>query len=237
MRFPSPSPSTGNRVIDALPPAAAALVVSQLASVPLEPPTVLFEPGRPLSTVYFPLEGVISMVVPFRDGSIVEVATIGREGIAGIPEVLGGPSPGPRLVAQVRGRALSMPAKAFVDCVLTGSAPLRTIVFRYDASLFNHVAQVAGCNRLHTNEARLARWLLQTQDRVTGDDFVITQEFLGQMLGVRRETVTISARILQAGGMIRYQRGQVRIVDRPALLAAACECYEVMRAAADNVFA
>lgn len=232
----SRSSPTGNRFLDALSEPGRGGLLDLLEPAPLTPPAVLVEAGTPARTVYFPVEGMISMVMPFSGGAAVEVATIGREGIAGLPTALGGGGSRTRLVAQVRGRALAVPTGAFAGQVLQDSSGLRDMLLRYSAALFGQVAQVAGCNRLHGNDSRLARWLLMIRDRVSTDSFDITHEYLAQMLGTRRETVTVSAGALQAAGMITYGRGRVQILDRPLLEEAACECYAAMRAEADSVF-
>lgn len=195
--------------------------------------TVLFEPGQLVDAVYFPLDGVVSLVTPLEDGSIVEVATIGNEGIVGVPLVFGG-ALAVRAISQVAGRCLTMSADAFLGAIAASPAIAR-IVQAYVVALFGQISQAAACNRLHTNEERLSRWLLMSHDRVGTDNFVITQEFLAQMLGSRRATVTLSAGILQHAGLIRYHRGHVEIVDRLGLEGAACECYRVIKLELDRV--
>ena len=193
----------------------------------LEIKTVLFEPGQPLDSVYFPLNGVISLVTPLEDGSIVQVATIGNEGVVGVPLIAGG-TLAVRAICQVRGSGLRVPAATFL-AELAENDWLRAVVDRYVPALFGQIAQAAACNRLHSNEERLSRWLLMSHDRVGLDEFDITHEFLGQMLGSRRATVTLSAGILQAAGLIRYHRGRLTILDREGLEEVACECYEVIK--------
>ncbi len=203
--------------------------------VDLEIKTVLFEPGKPVSSVYFPLDGVISLVTPLEDGSIVEVATIGNEGVVGVPLIDGG-SLAVRAICQVRGAGLDVPAAAFLSEI--GRNPsLREVVDRYVPALFGQIAQAAACNRLHTNEERLSRWLLMSHDRVGANEFSITHEFLGQMLGSRRATVTLSAGILQAAGLIKYHRGRLTIVDREGLEEVACECYAAIKLELDGALA
>ncbi|MGA7988034.1 MAG: Crp/Fnr family transcriptional regulator [Candidatus Dormiibacterota bacterium] len=194
---------------------------------------MIFEPGEVIRWVHFPLDGVISFVTPLADGDVVEVATIGNEGIVGVPLVAGG-SLVVRAISQVGGHALRMAAAQFTRD-LDGYPVLRQLVRRYVQALFGQIAQAAACNRLHSNEERLSRWLLMSHDRVGSDTFPITHEFLAQMLGSRRATVTLSAGLLQSAGLIRYQRGRLTIVDRPGLEAVACECYAVIRAALDKV--
>jgi CRP-like cAMP-binding protein len=225
----------GSRILGALPAAERDRLLAGMEPRFLEIKTVLFEPGQRIDAVYFPLDGVVSLVTPLEDGAIVEVATIGNEGIVGVPLVIGG-SLAVRAISQVAGRALRMDAQDFLT-EMGRDGPLRGMVQNYVQALFGQIAQAAGCNRLHSNEERLSRWLLMSHDRVGVDEFAITHEFLGQMLGSRRATVTLSAGILQAAGLIRYQRGHVTIIDRPGLEGVACECYAVIRDELDRVLA
>jgi CRP-like cAMP-binding protein len=222
-----------NRLLGALEPAERDRVEAIARPLDLEVKTVLFEPGEPVESVYFPLTGVISLVTPLQDGSIVEVATIGNEGVVGVPLIAGG-SLGVRAICQVRGHGLVIPAGAFLE-ELARNSSLRRIYHRYLPALFGQIAQAAACNRLHTNEERLSRWLLMSHDRVGIDDFAITHEFLGQMLGSRRATVTLSAGILQAAGLVRYHRGRLTVVNREGLEAVSCECYSVIKTELDSV--
>jgi CRP-like cAMP-binding protein len=197
--------------------------------------TVLFEPGEVVDAVYFPLDGVVSLVTPLEDGAIVEVATIGNEGLVGVPVVLGG-SLAVRAISQVAGRSLTMSASDFLD-EMANSQPVSRLVQNYVQALFGQISQAAACNRLHSSEERLSRWLLMSHDRVGKDEFIITQEFLGQMLGARRATVTLAAGILQRAGLIRYHRGHIEIVDRDGLEDVSCECYRVIRSELEGVTA
>jgi len=194
---------------------------------------VLFEPGAAIDAVYFPISGVISLVTALEDGNIVEVATVGNEGIVGVPHVAHG-SLVVRAISQVAGSSLRMEAATFL-AEWEHPGPLRDLVQNYLPALFGQIAQAAACNRLHSNEERLSRWLLMSHDRVGVDEFLITHEFLGQMLGSRRATVTLSAGLLQAAGLIRYHRGHVTIVDREGLEGVSCECYRVIKDELDRV--
>jgi CRP-like cAMP-binding protein len=227
-------PPNRNRILEALPADEYAQVRPHMDEVSLPMGEVIFELAEIISAIYFPLSGVISLVAPMEDGSSVEVTTVGNEGLVGLPVFLGARSTTVRAVSQVPGRSLRMAADAFLEAVEDHSR-LRGLVERYTQALFTQLAESAGCNRLHTNEERLARWLLMSHDRVGTDHFPITQEFLTQMLGVRRATVTVSAGILQRAGLITYSRGKVRILDRQGLEAASCECYGVMRAELDRL--
>jgi CRP-like cAMP-binding protein len=194
---------------------------------------VLFEPGDSVDAVYFPTDGVISLVTPLHDGAIVEIATIGNEGIVGIPLVPMGRL-SVRAISAVAGHSLRMEATAFQDLFERSSA-FHVLVDRYTLALFAQISQAAACNRCHSSEERLSRWLLMSHDRIGSKQFMITQEFLGQMLGVRRSTVSVSAGILQRAGLIRYVRGHVTIVDRDGLEAVSCECYSVIRTELERV--
>ncbi len=222
-----------NRLLMGLPAADRTRLLERLAPAFLRVKDVLFEPGQEVDAVYFPLDGVISLVTPLEDGQIVEVATVGNEGVVGVPLVLGG-SLAVRAISQVAGRTLSLPTGVFLQELATCRA-FAEVVQSYVQALFGQIAQAAACNRLHSNEERLSRWLLMSHDRVGSDTFLITQEFLAQMLGSRRATVTLSAGILQRAGLIRYHRGHVEILDRRGLEGVSCECYQVIRAELDRV--
>ena len=222
-----------NRILTALPPSERQELFGLVRNVSLPVRTVLFEPGAPIDAVYFPTDGVISLVTPLHDGAIVEVATIGNEGIVGVPLVpLGGLAV--RAISQVAGHSLRVDAAAFVT-LSERSQAFQRLVAKYTQALFGQISQAAACNRLHSSEERLSRWLLMSHDRVGSDQFMITQEFLGQMLGARRSTVSVSAGILQRAGLIHYVRGTVTIVDRAGLEAVACECYAVIKAELERV--
>ncbi len=222
-----------NHLLESLPVAERTVLMSHLRPAHLVVKTVLFDPGQAIESVYFPIDGVISLVTPLADGNIVEVATIGNEGIVGVPLVAGG-SLAVRAISQVGGRSLRMDARTFATEFerLDG---FRSLVQRYIQALFGQISQAAACNRMHSNEERLSRWLLMSHDRVGTDTFPITHEFLGQMLGSRRATVTLSAGLLQAAGLIRYHRGRVTIMDRGGLESVSCECYAIIRNALERV--
>jgi CRP-like cAMP-binding protein len=232
MDYPTTADHLGNTPLEALPAAARHRFLAQLTPVTLSVKDVLFEPGQVITDVYFPISGVISLVTPLEDGNIVEVATIGNEGIVGVPLRNGG-SLAVRAISQVAGSALRMSADVFL-AELASEKALRDIVQVYTQALFGQIAQAAACNRMHSNEERLSRWLLMSHDRVGRDVFDITHEFLGQMLGSRRATVTLSMGVLQAAGLIRYHRGRVTILDRQGLEEVSCECYGVIQAAFDK---
>ena len=221
----------GNAILNALPPSDRERLLARITPTTLKIRHVLFEPGAVIRHVHFPLSGVISLVTPLADGNIVEVATIGNEGVVGVPLLWHG-SLAVRAISQVAGKVLRMEATAFLE-ETDAPGPLRDAVQNYTTALFGQISQAAACNRLHSNEERLSRWLLMSRDRVGRDEFAITHEFLGQMLGSRRATVTLSAGVLQAAGLIRYHRGQIVIKDRLGLEEVACECYGVIRSLFD----
>jgi len=225
----------GNHLLEALPDEERDALIQHLRPAHLSVKTVIFDPGQPISYIHFPVDGVISLVTPLADGNIVEVATIGNEGIVGVPLVPGG-SLAVRAISQVAGRTLRIEAGEFARG-LERLPAFRDLVQKYVQALFGQISQAAACNRLHSNEERLSRWLLMSHDRVGTDTFAITHEFLGQMLGSRRATVTLSAGLLQSAGLIRYHRGRVTIVDREGLESVSCECYGIIKAALDRVVA
>ena len=221
-----------NRILAALPPSDRRQLFEVASSVAFPVKTVFFEPGRPIDAVFFPVDGVISLVTPFQDGAMVEVATVGIEGIVGVPLVpFGGLAV--RAIAGVAGRCLRLDAPTFLEWA-DRCHPFQRLVDSYTQALFGQIALCAACNRLHSNEARLARWLLMNHDRL-GSIFPITQDFLGQLLGVRRSTVSVSASLLQRDGAIRYTRGRVRIVDRELLEMMSCECYATITSELERV--
>ena len=189
---------------------------------------VLHTRGREITHVYFPVGGMVSVVVKMTDAAAVEVVTIGNEGVVGIPVILGVTFAAMEALWQIPGRALKIPAGVFRE-EIGRTARLNRLLLRYTEAVMAQVAQHVACNRSHSMEQRCARWLLRTHDRVEGDEFPLTQQFLAQMLGVRRATVTIIAGALHRAGLIDYRRGRIRIVDRRGLEGAACECYDVVR--------
>jgi|SRR5580700_9607922 CRP-like cAMP-binding protein len=227
--------SRENRILTALPEPERQELFGLVRNVTLPVRTVLFEPGTPIEALYFPTDGVVSLVTPLHDGAIVEVATIGNEGIVGVPLVPLG-ALAVRAISQVAGHSLRMDAASFISAFERRPA-FQSLVAKYTQALFGQISQAAACNRLHSSEERLSRWLLMSHDRVGSDQFMITQEFLGQMLGARRSTVSVSAGILQRAGLIRYVRGHVTIVDRAGLEAVSCECYWVIKAELERVLA
>jgi CRP-like cAMP-binding protein len=222
-----PLASRTNRILGALPPKEMDALRPLLETVRLACRQDLYEAGQPIDHVYFPHRGVISMVTVMPDGSAVEIATVGPEGMVGVPVFLGAEQMASKAFAQVPGEAARIEADAFRRAIAHSPA-LHRILLRYTLALMNQMAQNAACNRTHGVEERCARWLLMTQDRVHGDTFPLTQEFLAQMLGVRRPTVSIAAGMLAKAGLVSYVRGQMVILDREGLEAASCDCYRII---------
>ena len=220
-------PLTANVLLAALSPDDLALISLQLEPVTLRLREVLYDPGAEIEHVYFPTTGCVSMIHGTIEGS-VEVGTIGLEGLVGIPVLLRASSEPTRALVQVEGEGYRITSAAF-RAVVAESDHLERIFLRYALALYNQVAQSVACNRLHSLEQRCARWLLITHDRVDGDVFKLTQEFLSYMLGVHRPAVTLAAGMLQTAGYIRYSRGTITIIDRAGLEAASCTCYQATR--------
>lgn len=174
--------------------------------------------------MYFPLDAVISIVAQMRDGTAIEVGTIGREGVSAVPLLMGASSTANVNFCQVPGRAVRLPVAAFHELVRT-TAPFRQLLDRYLQAYVNMLGQLAACNRLHSVYERCARWLLVTQDRVEGATIALTHEYLAMMLGTNRSGVSIAAATLQHAGFISYAHGKLTILDRGGLESAACECY------------
>jgi CRP-like cAMP-binding protein len=198
-----------------------------MSTVTLESEAVLFEPIQSIHAIHFPLTAVVALVTPMADGSTVEVATVGNEGIVGVPLVVGG-SLAVRAISTVTGTALRMEAATFL-MEYQVCDPLRQLVQRYTQALFGQISQAVGCNRLHTNEQRLSRLLLAICDGVGVDDFSISHEFLGMMLGSSRRRATLCVGKLEAAALIRSRDGRVTILDRAGLAIMACECYRIIQ--------
>jgi CRP-like cAMP-binding protein len=224
-----------NKFLAALAPDDAALLAPHLRTLWLERGIVLHEPGGPIEHVYFPHGAMVSMVALMQDGTSVETVTLGRAGVVGGSAALGTRRAVGRAIVQLPGAASRLPAAQFYAAARQ-SERIRELAVGYNDLLLAQTQQSVACNALHALEARLCRWLLQTRDSVDGDTIPLTQEFLGQMLGVRRTSVTVAARLLQSAGMIRYRRGQITIVDRRALEDLSCECYGVIRQQIDQMF-
>ncbi len=195
----------------------------------VEPGDVLYQPRRPLASVYFPSTSVVSVLTALRDGTEVETATIGREGLVGMFVSLGEDmSPNTRAVVQMGGELLPVDVRRFRRA-LREPGPLLELMNRYTGTLLAQVSQSVACSAAHSVRQRLSRWLLQTSDRVSTDDVRLTHEFLARVLHTRRASVTVALRDLQGLGAVRTRRGGILILDRDVLKDEACECYELVR--------
>lgn len=223
-----------NRLLGAMPEDEQERLAPDLELVELGSKAPIYGVDEPITHVYFPLDCVISVVAAVEDGTVVEAATIGAEGVAGLPAFLGATSSPHQAFCQVPGRAVRLEVGA-LERFFVGDGALHELMHRYTQAMMVFLAQNVACNRLHTTEERCARWLAQTHDRVGRDTFTLTQEFLGQMLGVRRATVSLAAQVLQHAGLIRYSRGLITVLDRAGLHEAACDCYATVRREFDRL--
>jgi len=218
-----------NRLLSALPPDEMSVVAPSLERVTLDVGRVLIDVERPIDGVWFPEDAVISQLSVMADRSAVETATIGFEGMAGLPLFHGVDSTPEHAFVQIGGVAHAIDAESF-RAVLPQCPTLVAELHRFAQALFTFAAQSSGCHRKHTIEQRLARWLLIVHDRAGRDRLELTQRFLSQMLGVRRATVPVAAGVLQDAGLVRYTRGRIDVLDRAGLERIACECYAIVRA-------
>jgi CRP-like cAMP-binding protein len=196
--------------------------------------TVLYQPGSKMDDVYFPISGVVSLLYVLADGHTTELAIVGNDGCVGIALLLGGETTPSEAVVQIAGYAYRVKASVVRDEFRKGHRTAR-VLLRYIQALITQMAQTAVCNRHHTVEQQLCRWLLLSLDRVPSGTISMTQQLIGNMLGVRRSGITAAARKLQAAGVIEYARGQIVVPDRAKLEALACECYSVVRKEMDRL--
>jgi CRP-like cAMP-binding protein len=190
---------------------------------------VLCEAGSPLSHVYFPATAIVSLLYVTESGDSTEIAVVGNEGVVGISLFMGGDTTPNRAVVQSAGSCYRLEAEA-IKAEFYRSAPVMHLLLRYTQALITQMAQTAVCNRHHTVDQQLCRWLLTSLDRLQGNELTMTQELIANMLGVRREGVTEAALKLQRAGLIRYSRGRIKVLDRPGLELRTCECYAVVKA-------
>lgn len=216
-----------NQLLAALP--VAEQLVPSLEVVDLKSGQILYEPNEPIQFAYFPQRTVISLVSIMENGATTEVGLVGREGMIGLPVIWGGRSMTSRAIVQIPGDALRLSAERLQQLCQPGTELFKFLLL-YTQALFSQVSQTAACNRQHTIEERLARWLLSAHDCVEQSELELTQEFISNMLGINRPGVTIAAGILQRAGLIRYRRGRITILDRNELEAASCECYSLVKA-------
>ncbi len=227
LAIPAESQPT-NHILAALTAAEFSRLRADLEPYPFELNDVLYTKGQEMTHVYFPERGVVSLVTLMGEGAGVEAATIGKEGMAGMPVILGETVATARWVVQVPDGSHRIPRVVFLRH-LEEIPHFRKLVNRYAAALFDFVAQSSGCNATHKLTERCARWILSTDDRMDRQPFLLTQEYLAEMLGARRPSVSKAASTLQKAGLINYRRGNVTVLDRPGLEAASCECYAVIR--------
>jgi CRP-like cAMP-binding protein len=218
-----------NRLIAAMSSDLRSKLIPHLEIVPLTPRTVLAESGSTLRHAYFPHAGVICLMAALRKGG-AETATIGPEGFVGFETLLGSQTASQRVLVQVAGSASRLPIDT-LTALARENEPLRELLLGYVRYFLIQVLQSVACNGIHSVQERCARWLLMAHDRAGTNSFQLTQEFLAELLGIQRPSVTIVARTLQKAGLIRYSRGLIAITDRPRLEQAACECYEMVRKA------
>lgn len=217
-----------NHLLAALPDAEWQRWLPEFEHVDLPLGQVLYEPGKTLSHVYFPITAIISLLYVMENGASAEIAIVGNEGIVGISLFMGGESTPSRAVVQSAGRGLRLKAKMMKE-EFNRNGPVLHLLLRYTQALITQMAQTAVCNRHHSLDQQLCRWLLLSLDRLQGDELVMTQELIANMLGVRREGVTEAALKLQQAELIRYARGRISVLDRPGLEARTCECYAVVK--------
>ena len=225
--------SIANHVLAALPRPAYRRMLTGLKTVQLNYGQVLYEPEGRIHHVYFPVDSLVSLLTAVDKTRTLEVGMVGNEGMVGMPMALGFGISAVRALVQGSGTAMRMTAKRFRR-EFSKNPLLQRALFRYTHLLMAQVSQTAACNRFHEAEARLARWLLMTSDRLHAANFLLTHEFLAHMLGVRRVGITNAAGILQRKNLIDYSRGNIRILDRKGLEAAACPCYRIVRKLQDR---
>jgi CRP-like cAMP-binding protein len=221
-------PAIRNNILRLLPPTELEAVLDRSELVTVETQEVVYERDQPIPFIYFPEDGVISLVTVLQDGDQVEAMTVGNDGFTGIAVFHGLSSSMLKGIGQITGAARRVAVKDFRE-LFSQCEALRRLLHRYSQFAFETVSQSAACNRLHVIEQRCARWLLMSHDRVGRDKFDLTQEFLAQMLGVRRPGVTVAMGQLEKAGLISHGRGHITVVDRAGLEKASCECYQTIR--------
>ncbi|MDQ5897245.1 MAG: hypothetical protein QG612_1331 [Pseudomonadota bacterium] len=224
----------GNHLLAALPAADLARWQDQLEEVELPLGEVLHESGQTPRHAYFPTTAIVSLLYVMENGASAEIAVVGHEGLVGVPLFMGGESTLSRAVVQSAGQGFRLSSRALKE-EFARSGPAMHLLLRYTQALITQMAQTAVCNRHHSLDQQLCRWLLLSLDRLSGNDLMMTQELIANMLGVRREGVTEAALSLQRAGLIRYARGHIHVLDRRGLERRTCECYAVVRAEYDRL--
>jgi CRP-like cAMP-binding protein len=217
-----------NHLLDALPSGDFARIATHLELIPLKLGDVLYEPGVQLRYVYFPTTSIISLLYVMEDGASAEIAIVGNEGMLGISLFMGGESTPSRAVVQSAGQGFRLKAR-LLKTEFGRFGPTMHLLLRYTQALITQMAQTAVCNRHHSVDQQLCRWLLLSLDRLASNELTMTQELIANMLGVRREGVTEAAGKLQDAGLIQYRRGKITVLDRPGVEARSCECYQVVK--------
>ena len=230
---PSPDPKQ-NHLLAALPDDILQHWLPQLESVVMPLGEVLYEPGATLSHVYFPTTAIVSLLYVMENGSSAEIAVVGNEGLVGVSLFMGGESTPSRAVVQSAGHGVRLQAEVMKG-EFDRAGPVLHLLLRYTQALITQMSQTAVCNRHHSLDQQLCRWLLLSLDRLNSSELVMTQELIANMLGVRREGVTEAALKLQHAGLIRYSRGRITVLDRPGLEKRTCECYAVVKKEYDRL--
>ena len=225
---------SANQMLAALTPADRDTLLPHLKVVELPQETVLFDAGDTIEAIYFPHVGIVSLVVDLTSGDMIEAAMIGRDGVVGGSAALNGDLSLNKAVVQLTGRA-SVADVDRIRSLAERSTVFRTALMRHEQFVMAQAQQSAACNASHAVEARISRWLLRCRDLAGSDDIALTQEFLAEMMGVRRTSVSLVANTLQQAGLIKYRRGHIRVLDVKGLREAACECYETVRVHADRL--
>ena len=223
-----------NRLLAALPHVEWERWRPQLELVEMPLGKVLYEPGTTLAHVYFPTTSIVSLLYVMEDGASAEIAVVGREGLVGISLFMGGATTPSRAVVQSAGQAFRLTADLMLQ-EFNRAGPVLHLLLRYTQALITQMAQTAVCNRHHSLDQQLCRWLLLSLDRLDSRELVVTQELIANMLGVRREGVTEAAGDLQKAGLIRYRRGHITVLDRQRLEQRTCECYAVVKKEYDRL--
>ena len=224
-----------NRLLVSLPASDLSLLGRHLREVAIEQGQTLEDRGQAVDRVYFPQTGLISLIVTTAEDRALEVGMVGHEGAIGMPAGLGSRISFVQALVQVSGTALCISPSRF-QTAATHSPRIRAMIARYSEVLLGQIQQTAACNGLHDASSRVSRWLLQTSDKIESNVVPFTQEFLGQMLGVQRTTISQAVGRLQAAGLVDTQRGEIHIVDRAGLKKEACECYEIVKRHVDRLF-
>jgi CRP-like cAMP-binding protein len=232
--MPSSNDPRQNHLLAALPTADFERMSQHLESVPMPLGHVLYESGSELRHVYFPTTAIVSLLYVMEDGASAEIAVVGNEGVIGVALFMGGETMPNRAVVQSAGHAYRLPGQLLKQ-EFSRSGELQHLLLRYTQALLTQMAQTAVCNRHHSLDQQLCRWLLLSLDRLPANELVMTQELIANMLGVRREGVTEAAGNLNKAGLINYHRGHITVLDRPGLEARACECYAVVKKEFDRL--